>query len=247
MLWRTAALESAGLLGGRSPQSRGCGRLLIALALTFVVLVIFGIGERGRRSPCGQRPRWSFLLFWSHMLSAIAWLFRPPLGGLARHGRELGLASLRPNLFMSGSSFGSFTSQRDASEPWCSSGSTYFAPKIDEIPNSSADFAGNSAPCSVSSRDDVIPGANKFLCNGTVARRNSTGVIATSAEAESNRRGHKTEAPATTSHQNAAHALRRCSGEGTGLPSSIAAYHFAGRCDRKARYKVDESWNFMTW
>ena len=67
--------------------------LLIALALAVVVLVIFGVGERGTAIALRATARWSFLLFWlAYAGSAIAWLCRPHLGGLARHGRELGLA-----------------------------------------------------------------------------------------------------------------------------------------------------------
>jgi hypothetical protein len=66
---------------------------LIALALAVVVLVIFGIGERGTAIALRATARWSFLLFWlAYAGSAIAWLCRPRLDGLARHGRELGLA-----------------------------------------------------------------------------------------------------------------------------------------------------------
>ena len=65
----------------------------IALALAVVVLVIFGIGERGTAIALRATARWSFLLFWlAYAGSAIAWLCRPRLDGLARHGRELGLA-----------------------------------------------------------------------------------------------------------------------------------------------------------
>ena len=67
--------------------------LLIALTLAVIVLVIFGVGERGTAIALRATARWSFLLFWlAYAGSAIAWLCRPHLGGLARHGRELGLA-----------------------------------------------------------------------------------------------------------------------------------------------------------
>jgi hypothetical protein len=66
---------------------------LIALALTVVILVIFGIGERGAAIALRATARWAFLLFWlAYAGSAVAWLCRPHLDGLARHGRELGLA-----------------------------------------------------------------------------------------------------------------------------------------------------------
>ena len=66
---------------------------LIALALAVIVLVIFGVGERGTAIALRATARWSFLLFWfAYAGSAIAWLCRPHFAGLARHGRELGLA-----------------------------------------------------------------------------------------------------------------------------------------------------------
>ena len=65
---------------------------LIALALAVIVLVIFGVGERGTAIALRATARWSFLLFWpAYAGGAIAWLW-PRLNGLARHGRELGLA-----------------------------------------------------------------------------------------------------------------------------------------------------------
>ena len=66
---------------------------LIALALAVIVLVIFGVGERGTAIALRATARWSFLLFWfAYAGGAIAWLCRPRFDGLARHGRELGLA-----------------------------------------------------------------------------------------------------------------------------------------------------------
>ena len=66
---------------------------LIALALAVIVLVIFGVEERGTAIALRATARWSFLLFWfAYAGSAIAWLYRPHIAGLARHGRELGLA-----------------------------------------------------------------------------------------------------------------------------------------------------------
>ena len=66
--------------------------LLVALALAAIVLVIFGVGERGTAIALRATARWSFLLFWpAYAGGAIAWLW-PRLNGLARHGRELGLA-----------------------------------------------------------------------------------------------------------------------------------------------------------
>ena len=66
---------------------------LIALALAVVVLVIFGVGERGTAIALRATARWSFLLFWlAYAGGAIAWLCRPHLDVLARYGREVGLA-----------------------------------------------------------------------------------------------------------------------------------------------------------
>jgi hypothetical protein len=66
---------------------------LIAFALAAVVFVIFGVGERGTAIALRATARWSFLLFWfAYAGGALAWLCRPRLDGLARHGRELGLA-----------------------------------------------------------------------------------------------------------------------------------------------------------
>jgi hypothetical protein len=65
---------------------------LVALALAAIVLVIFGVGERGTAIALRATARWSFLLFWpAYAGGAIAWLW-PRFNGLARHGRELGLA-----------------------------------------------------------------------------------------------------------------------------------------------------------
>ena len=70
-----------------------CAAFLIAFTLAVVVLVIFGVGERGTAIALRATARWSFLLFWlAYAGGAIAWLSGPRLDGLARHGRELGLA-----------------------------------------------------------------------------------------------------------------------------------------------------------
>ena len=65
---------------------------LIALALAVVILVVFGVGEQGTAIALRATARWSFFLFWTaYVGGAMAWLW-PRLDGLARHGRELGLA-----------------------------------------------------------------------------------------------------------------------------------------------------------
>ena len=66
---------------------------VVAFALAAAMLVIFGVGERGTAIALRATARWSFLLFWlAYAGGAIAWLCRPRFSGLARHGRDLGLA-----------------------------------------------------------------------------------------------------------------------------------------------------------
>ena len=66
---------------------------LIALASAIAVLAIFGVGERGTVIALRVTARWSFLLFWlAYTGSATARLFGPRLAGLARRGRDFGLA-----------------------------------------------------------------------------------------------------------------------------------------------------------
>ena len=69
------------------------GSFLIAVALAAVLLVIFGTGSPGTDVALRVTARWSFLLFWfAYAGSAMTKLFGPGLAGLARSGRELGLA-----------------------------------------------------------------------------------------------------------------------------------------------------------
>ena len=66
---------------------------LIALASVAVALAIFGMGERGTTIALRLTARWSFVLFWfAYTGSATARLFGSRLAGLARHGRDFGLA-----------------------------------------------------------------------------------------------------------------------------------------------------------
>lgn len=66
---------------------------LIALTLAVIVLGFFGTEERGTALALRMTARWSFFLFWlAYAGSAIAKLFGPRFDGLARRGRELGLA-----------------------------------------------------------------------------------------------------------------------------------------------------------
>jgi hypothetical protein len=65
---------------------------LVAFALAVIILVVFGVGERGAVIALRATARWSFLLFWcAYAGGAIAWLW-PRLNELAQRGRELGLS-----------------------------------------------------------------------------------------------------------------------------------------------------------
>jgi hypothetical protein len=66
---------------------------LIGVASAAMVLAIFGVGERGATIALRLTARWSFVLFWlAYTGSAMARLLGPRLAGLARYGREFGLA-----------------------------------------------------------------------------------------------------------------------------------------------------------
>jgi hypothetical protein len=66
---------------------------LIAVVLAAIVLAIFGAGSRGIEQALRITARWSFLLFWlAYAGGAMARLCGPRFVGLARRGRELGLA-----------------------------------------------------------------------------------------------------------------------------------------------------------
>ena len=79
---------------GRWPITAWMGAaFLIALALALIVLAIFGAGSQGIEQALRITGRWSFLLFWlAYAGGAMARLWGPGLAGLARRGRELGLA-----------------------------------------------------------------------------------------------------------------------------------------------------------
>ena len=66
---------------------------VIAFASAATVLAIFGVGERGIAIALRVTARWSFLLFWSaYAGGAVAKLFGPRVAGVARRGRDFGLA-----------------------------------------------------------------------------------------------------------------------------------------------------------
>lgn len=66
---------------------------LIAGLLAAVMLALFGVGERGTDIALQATARWSFLLFWlAYIAGAAARLFGSAFQGLARRGRDLGLA-----------------------------------------------------------------------------------------------------------------------------------------------------------
>ena len=65
----------------------------IGLALAAIILFIFGTGERGIVLALRVTARWSFLPFWlAYAGGAMATLFGSRFAGVARHGKELGLA-----------------------------------------------------------------------------------------------------------------------------------------------------------
>jgi hypothetical protein len=66
---------------------------LVSLVLAATVLGIFGAGEDGTALALKVTARWCFLLFWlAYAGGALAKLSAPRFAGLARHGREFGLA-----------------------------------------------------------------------------------------------------------------------------------------------------------
>ena len=65
---------------------------VVAVASAAIVIGIFGTGDRGIGLALRVTARWSFLLFWlAYTGSAMATLWGPRFGGLARRGREFGL------------------------------------------------------------------------------------------------------------------------------------------------------------
>ena len=69
------------------------GAFVTALALAAIALAVFGSGDRGTVQALRVTARWSFLLFWlAYAGGAMARLFGPRFDGLARRGREFGLA-----------------------------------------------------------------------------------------------------------------------------------------------------------
>jgi hypothetical protein len=67
--------------------------LFVASVLAGIVLILFGVGDRGTVLALRVTARWSFALFWlAYTGAAMAKLFGPRLERLGRSGRELGLA-----------------------------------------------------------------------------------------------------------------------------------------------------------
>jgi hypothetical protein len=82
-------------IGGKPVTSMAwiLAAFVVAFALAMVALLMFGVGERGTAIALRATARWSFLLFWfAYAGGALAWLSRSRFDGLARRGRELGLA-----------------------------------------------------------------------------------------------------------------------------------------------------------
>lgn len=66
---------------------------VVAFALAATAFAIFGIGERGTTIALRLTARWSFVLFWlAYTGGPMARLFGPRLAGVARRGRDFGLA-----------------------------------------------------------------------------------------------------------------------------------------------------------
>jgi hypothetical protein len=78
--------------GWSAARFMGSG-LGVALALTAVAFIAFGARNEGTVVALKLTARWSFLWFWlAYVASALAKLFGHRFDGLARQGRELGLA-----------------------------------------------------------------------------------------------------------------------------------------------------------
>lgn len=79
---------------GRDPATVWMvGALSGGLALAVSVLAVYGTGADGIGLGVRATARWSFLFFWaSYVGGALALLFGPVFGGLARRARALGLA-----------------------------------------------------------------------------------------------------------------------------------------------------------
>src|SRR5271154_1690380 len=93
--WRWVCLNWPGLtMNHKSVPVLGMGLAAgAALLLAGLVLAIYGTGEKAIRTALDVTARWSFLLFWlAYAGGALGSLFRPAFHGLARRGREFGLA-----------------------------------------------------------------------------------------------------------------------------------------------------------
>lgn len=66
---------------------------VVACGLMALMLALFGVGERGTSIALRATARWSFLLFWpAYSVGALATLWPGRFSGLAKRGREFGLA-----------------------------------------------------------------------------------------------------------------------------------------------------------
>jgi hypothetical protein len=66
---------------------------VVALALAVAVFAVYGVGEKAVRTTLDITARWSFLLFWlAYLAGPLGIRFQPTFAGLARRGRDLGLA-----------------------------------------------------------------------------------------------------------------------------------------------------------
>ena len=66
---------------------------LVAFVLTVIVLLIFGVEQRGTVLALRVTARWSFFLFWpAYAGSAMVRVWGPRFSAFARHGRAFGLA-----------------------------------------------------------------------------------------------------------------------------------------------------------
>jgi hypothetical protein len=92
MAWSTASADFDEFWRRHSSVLWMTASFLVAAALAAIVFGVVGAHDRVGVA-LRVTARWSFLLFWlAYAGTAIATLWGPPFGALARHGREFGLA-----------------------------------------------------------------------------------------------------------------------------------------------------------